>query len=207
MPARAPHPFWRVVSGAFIVASPFVLYFAVTRPAVETAAWIVVGWLLLRTIPAWLAAPREHAVAALRLPMVAVVCAVAGALSKERALLLLMPSLTQLGFAWVFGSTLRVGQMPLIERFARMQKAELDPRERAHCRFFTGVWALMMVVSALVGVALAAVAPTWMWAAFAGVGGYAFVAVLFAVEYLVRAFRFRHFGDNLLQRVLLRVMS
>ena len=207
MPERAPHPAWRVVSGVFIAASPFVLYFAVTRPQVETAGWIVVGWLLLRTVPAWLAAPREHARAALRLPLVAIVFALAGAITQERLLLLLMPSLTQLGFAWVFGSTLREGQMPLIERFARMQKAELDPEERAHCRFFTAVWAAMMVVSALVGVGLAAWAPAWMWALFAGIGGYAFVAVLFAVEYLVRAFRFRHFGDNVLQRVLLRVMS
>lgn len=207
MPARVPHPAWRVVSGVFIAASPFVLFYAVTRPAVETAGWIVVGWLLLRTLPAWLAAPREHARAALRLPLVAIVFALAGAITRERVLLLLMPSLTQLGFAWVFGSTLRAGQMPLIERFARMQKAELDIQERAHCRFFTGVWAVMMVLSALVGVALAAYAPTWIWAAFAGIGGYAFVAVLFAVEYLVRAFRFRHFGDNVLQRVLLRVMS
>lgn len=207
MSEPTPHPFWRVVSGAFIVASPFVLYFAVTRPDVGTAGWIVVGWLLVRTIPTWLAAPREHVRAALRLPLTAIVFALLGAISHERVLLLLMPSLTQLGFAWVFGSTLRAGQMPLIERFARMQKTELDASERAHCRFFTGVWASMLVVSALVGVVLAAAAPVWVWATFAGIGGYAFVAVLFAVEYLVRAFRFRHFGDNVLQRLLLRVMS
>jgi uncharacterized membrane protein len=153
-----------------------------------------------------LAAPREHVLAALRLPAVAIVFAVLGAVTRERVLLLLMPSLTQLGFAWVFLSTLRGRNMPLIERFARMQKAELDAQELAHCRFFTGVWGLGMVVSALVGVILALRAPTWVWAAFAGIGSYALVAVLFAVEYLVRAVRFRRYGDNALQRMLRRVM-
>lgn len=205
MPARTSHPLWRVVSGAFIAASPFVLYYAVTRDQLETSAWIIVGWLLVRTVPAVLAAPREHVRAALRLPLVALVFAVLGALTRERVLLLLMPSLTQLGFAWVFLSTLRVGRMPLIERFARMQKPELDPLECAHCRFFTGVWGLGMVLSAAVGVVLAVQAPMWVWAAFAGIGSYAFVAVLFAVEYLVRAVRFRRHGDNALQRTLRRI--
>ena len=204
---RTPHPFWRVVSGAFIAASPFVLYFAVTRERLELGAWIIVGWLLVRTVPAVLAAPRQHVRSALRLPGVAIAFALLGAVTHERLLLLLMPSLTQLGFAWVFCSTLRRGQMPLIERFARMQKATLDPEELAHCRFFTAVWGFSMIASAAVGVGLAAYAPTWLWAAFAGVGSYAFVAVLFGVEYLVRAVRFRRYGDNALQRMLLRLTS
>lgn len=206
MPARAPHSIWRIVSGLFIAASPFVLYYAVTRDQLETSAWIIVGWLLVRTVPAVLAAPREHVRAALRLPAVAIGFAVLGAVTHHRVLLLLMPSLTQAGFAWVFLGTLREGQMPLIERFARMQKAELDAHERAHCRLFTGVWGLGMVVSAIAGVGFALWAPTWMWAAFAGIGSYAFVAVLFGVEYLVRAVRFRRYGDNAMQRMLLRVM-
>lgn len=207
MPDRTPHPLWRVVHGAFIVASPFVLYIAVTRADLATAGWIVVAWIGVRTIPTWLAAPREHLRATLQLPLVALIFALLGALTAQRVLILLLPSLTQLGFAWVFGSSLRRGQTPLIERFARMQKADLDADECAHCRFFTGIWAGAMVLSAGVGVGLAALAPAWVWAAFAGIGSYAFVAVLFAVEYLVRAFRFRHFGDNVLQRLLLRVMS
>lgn len=206
MSARAPHPIWRIVSGLFVAASPFVLYYAITRDQLETGAWIIVGWLLVRTIPAVLAAPREHVLAALRLPAVAIVFAVLGAVTHHRVLLLLMPSLTQAGFAWVFLGSLRSGQMPLIERFARMQKPELGPYEQAHCRFFTAIWGFGMVLSAAVGVVLALFAPVWVWAAFAGIGSYAFVAVLFAVEYVVRAVRFRRFGDNAMQRMLLRVM-
>lgn len=199
--------FWRVVSAAFVVVSPLVLYVALTRMRLELAAWLIAGWFLLRMIPSWLAAPREHLREALRLPLCALVFAVLGAIAQNQLLLLAMPALTQLGFAWTFLSTLRAGQMPLLQRFAHMQKAHLDPDEIAHCRSFTWVWGLALILAAIASMLLAAFAPTWLWAAFAGAGAYAAIAVLFAVEYVVRSVRFRHHRDNVLQRALLRVWS
>jgi uncharacterized membrane protein len=196
---------WRAV---FVVLSPVVLYVAVTRLSVQKGAMLVVGWIALRTLPILYTSPRQHLRAALRLPAVAVAFAILGGVTDDRRLFLLMPSATQLGFAWTFGSTLRgEGKMPLVEHFARLQKKELTPEEVTYCRSVTWVWATAMVVSAVVGLVLAWFASPEVWTAFTGVGAYALIAGLFGIEYVFRSVRFRKLRSSWAERIFDRLLS
>ncbi len=191
--ARTP-----LASTALVVAiavSPAVLYFAVTRLSVRRAAFLVAGWVALRAIPSLLlAASREQAVAALRLPLAAIFFSLLGAIANDARLLLLLPSATQFGFASVFASSMRRPGVPLVETFARMQKSGLSDDEVRYCRAVTGVWAVYLTASGVAGLLLALLASPTIWAVFTGVGSYVLVAVLFAAEYVFRQIHFRPGG-------------
>lgn len=200
-------PFWaRLCAGlawVFAALSPFVLYFAVTLARIELAAAILLGFALLRAIPAVLGARREHRLAALRLPLVAIVSAGVGVVAQDHRALLALPSASQLGFGMVFLGSLR--GTPLVEHFARMKAPALGPAQRRYCRTVTVVWGVVLVAAALVGFALAAWAPLRVWAAFTGVGSYVLVGVVFSAEYLTRKLRFREYGESPIDRVLARL--
>jgi len=194
----------KVANVVFIAISPVVLYVAVTRFSVMKAALVIAGWITVRTIPAALSTvSREQLIAAIKLPLVAIAFSVLGALTNNRALLLLIPSATQLGFAWVFGSSLR-SKTPLVEQFARMQKADLSEEEVKYCRTVTWIWAIYLAACAAAGMVLAWVASPEIWALFTGVGAYVLVAALFAAEYAYRKLRFRNPEGSAVDRALAR---
>lgn len=188
----------------FVGLSPLVFYFAVRSSRIEEAALVLVGFAILRAIPAVLAARREHLVHALQLPVVAVISAGAGWLLHEPRALLVLPSASQMMFGAVFLVSLR--KVPLVENFARMQKSTLSEAERTYCRTVTLVWGLALCSAALFGLALAAWASLELWTAFTGVGSYVLVATLFSVEYVVRKVRFREYGTSMVDRLLSRVI-
>jgi len=61
----------RILSALFIAASPFVLYWTLTRHDVAVAALILIAWVLVRTIPIFLSAKKEQRLAAIQLPAIA----------------------------------------------------------------------------------------------------------------------------------------
>lgn len=196
--------FARAANVLAIAVSPVVLYLAVTRLSVKPAALLVAGWITLRTIPAVLAASREQMMAALKLPFVAIVFSLLGAVTDDARFLLLLPSATQLGFAGVFAASLRRPRVPLVEQFARMQKPDLPELEQRYCRTVTGVWAVYLAACAVLGLVLAWLASPAMWAIFTGAGSYVLVAALFAAEYAFRKVRFRSPEGSPLERTLYR---
>jgi uncharacterized membrane protein len=183
-----------------VVASPVVFYFAVTRARIGEGALFVLAYAALRAVPIFMAAKREQRWAALRLPLVALVSAAVGVFTGEARALLLLPSLSQAAFAGVFLSSLR--GMPLVEHFARMQKAHLAPEEIRYCRTVTIVWGVILSTAALVGLGLAAWGAIAVWTAFTAVGSYVLVGVVFGVEYVVRKIRFREYGSMPVDRIL-----
>jgi uncharacterized membrane protein len=194
----------RILQALFIALSPVVVYVAVARMPLARGAWLVVGWIALRALPVFFTTPRRHLLQALKLPALALAFALVGACTHDRWLLLLLPSATQLGFAWTFGASLRKGATPLVEHFARMQVADLTPEEIVYCRRVTWIWAVFLAANASAGIVLAWAASPEVWTAFTGVGVYVFVATLFAAEYTVRSVRFRARRVSLLQRLLFR---
>ena len=193
----------------FITVSPAVVYLAVTRLTVEAGAGVVAAWIALRVIPKLIISSREERMAVLKLPAVGILFAGLGAITNDRRLLLLLPSATQFGFAWVFASSLRrpasgEPSVPLVERFARMQKAVLTDEEVRYCRSVTVVWIVFLSASGVLGLLLAVLASPAVWAIFTGIGAYILVAALFGIEYAVRKVRFRSFQSSPLERVLFR---
>jgi uncharacterized membrane protein len=189
-----------VISALFLLASPWVLYWTLSQQRVELAAAVLLGWVIVRTIPVVLAARREQRRAALRLPAIAAVFALLGWISDNGTWLLVLPSATQATFGLAFLRSL--SGTPLVEHFARMVKPELTGPELAHCRRWTTVWGVYLIALAALGLCLAAWASLAVWTAYAGVASYALVGALFAVEYVVRKIRFRDYGRNPLDWLL-----
>ena len=190
----------KIISALFVVASPWVLYWTLSRQRVGVAALTLVGWVIVRTIPVLLSAKREQRAAALQLPAIALVFALLGWLFHTQTLLMVLPSATQGTFGLTFLRSL--SGTPLIEHFARMVKPELSVAEQAHCRAWTRVWGIYLLVLAAIGLGLARWATLTVWTAYVGVLSYVMVGVLFAIEYLVRKLRFRDYGRNPLDWML-----
>lgn len=193
----------RAISTVMAVLSPFALYWALTRGDASQGAAFIVVWVLLRSVSSIATVSRKQISAMLPLPVLGLLSALCGVITNEPRFLLLLPSLTQGSFALVFLFSLR--RTPLVEHFARMQKPDLPPPQVAYCRTVTLVWGVALLVATLVGIAMAFTVSLATWAVFTGVGSYAVVGALFAVEYVVRKFRFREYGRNPIDQVLKRI--
>lgn len=140
--------------------------------------------------------------------------------------LLIPPVVLNAFMAWVFGHTLARGEVPLIERIARVMQdpgAPLSADVVRYTRKVTLAWTLLFVVLTVVNLALALCAdpngllraagltPPFtvaleVWSLFANVLNYLFVGALFVLEYAWRQYRlpqtgYRNFLD-FTQRVL-----
>lgn len=189
-----------IISTLFILASPWVLYWTLSHQEVKVAAITLIGWVIVRAIPVLVSAKREHRVAALQLPAIALGFAILGWVSNNGTWLLVLPSATQATFGLAFLRSL--SGVPLIEHFARMMKPELSAPELAHCRRWTVIWGIYLLVLAALGLVLARWAALAVWTVYVGVVNYVLVGVLFAVEYLIRKIRFRDYGRNPLDWLL-----
>jgi uncharacterized membrane protein len=183
-----------ILSTLFLLASPFVLYWTLTHHDVAAAAAMLIGWVVVRTVPILLTAKPEQRRVALLLPLIALGFALLGWLLDDGVWLLVLPSATQATFALTFLRSL--SGTPLIEHFARMVKPELTAGERAHCRTWTKVWAIYLLVLAGIGLVLAAAASLRVWTLYVGVLNYVLIGALFAVEYVVRKISFRDYGGS-----------
>jgi len=165
-------------------ASPLVLYVAVRRGRAYEGALLLVAYAVVRAIPIALAATPSQRRVALRLPAVAVASAILGVVLDAPRALLVLPSASQLAFAATFFASLR--GTPLVESFARMKNPDLSPRQVAYCRTVTKVWGVVLVLSAVVGLTLAAFASLVVWTWYTSVGIYVVLGLVFAIEYAVR---------------------
>jgi uncharacterized membrane protein len=134
--------------------------------------------------------------------------------------LLIPPVVLNAFMAWVFGHTLARGQVPLIERLARVMRdpgTDLPTEVVRYTRRVTQAWTLLFVVLTAVNLALALCAnpqglllaagvqppftvPLELWSLFANVLNYVFVGALFVLEYAWRQHRlpqqgYRNFFD------------
>jgi uncharacterized membrane protein len=189
-----------VISALFVLASPWVLYWTLSQHQVGLAAGLLVGWVILRTIPIVIAARPEQRAAALKLPAIALLFAVLGVVSNNGTWLLVLPSATQASFGVVFLRSL--SGTPLIEHFARMIKPALGAGELAHCRRWTAIWGGYLFVLAALGLVLARWASLTVWTVYVGIVSYVLIAVLFAIEYVIRKIQFRDYGRNPLDWLL-----
>jgi len=192
-------------STVFMLTSPWVLYLTLAQDRIDLAALALAGWVILRTVPALATARRAQLLAAVRLPAIALAFALLGWIGHSRWMLLVLPSATQAAFGLTFLHSL--ASTPLVEHFARMVKPELSPAEVAHCRSWTRIWGIYLIVLAAVGLAFARFATLPVWTVYSGVVNYGLIGALYAVEYLIRKLRFRDYGQNPVDRLLGAVFS
>ncbi len=189
-----------VVGAAAMIAYPVVVYFGLTSFQPRMAA------LILLAIFAPLALLRLRHLDARAVSGVAWVPVLTAGLLVLSAVLdhagaaLVVPVAVNLTLLAVFGATLR-GPTPMIERFARLQEADLVGPELAWCRLWTWIWCGFFCLNATVALVLALIAPLTWWAAYNGIIAYVLMGALFAVEFVVRKRRFGGSGRGWLDHM------
>ena len=183
-----------------IVAYPVTVYFGVRWLGVRGGALLMLAF----HVPALVRTLVQNGRKALGLLgmglMVLTLCGLAAILEDTR-FMLAYPTLVNVALLGQFAWSLVKGP-PMVERFARLQVADLGPAELRYCRSVTGVWCLFFVVNGSIITALALAAPYEWWAAYASGLSYLLVGLLFTVEFVVRRLRFGRFSEGAADRFL-----
>jgi uncharacterized membrane protein len=182
-------PAMKTLIAVLLGASPVVLHLAIVWSSrsllvlflVMVATGLLAGLVRGRFSP-WAAALVALGAWAFALLDVGTAARIAGA----------WPILVYVAIAWVFGSSLRAGHMPLIERIARVvDHGDGMPAEIvAYTRFLTWMWTIAPLALALTSLVLAEFASREAWSLFSNVLSYVALAVLFLAEYPYRRWRY-----------------
>jgi uncharacterized membrane protein len=95
------------------------------------------------------------------------------------------PAVVNTMMACAFAASLHRG-MPVVERLARLQEPDLDARGVVYTRKVTKVWLLFFIANGLFAGYTAAFSSFEFWVLYNGLLSYLLIALLFAVEWLVR---------------------
>ena len=192
--APSAHPRARILLTLISVSYPPALYLCVTRWGIYAAAVVTVAAF----VPALLlhagrkGKDRRGGGVAARLYPVAVLLGLAALAmgTREPRYLMALPTLISFALLAVFGSSLRTGKVPVIERVARVRRRREDLADfvRSYCRRVTQVWCVFFLANGAVAGALAVWAPLAWWTLYTSLIAYLVMAALFGVERVVRSF-------------------
>lgn len=180
-----------IVNAILAVAYPVIVWIGLTRLGTRAVSVIVLALLVPMLAIRLRKADRATFWSIVRVPIAILVLVVLGAITQDQRFVLAMPVVINLVLLATFGETLRAGQTPIIERFARLAEPELSDAKKAHCRSWTQRWCVFFALNAAVALALGLFATPFVWAAYNGGIAYALIGVMFAIEYVSRKARFR----------------
>ncbi len=179
------------IFGALLtVAYPLAVYFGLSHFSVRAVGLLLLCLALPLLALRFRGTRREHLASILPVPISVIALIALSAILEDRRFMLALPVLISAALLVTFGASLSRG-MPMIERFARMQNPELPPSHAAHCRQVTWVWCVFFVVNGAIASFLAVRGPIEWWTLYSGLIAYVLMGALFAVEYIVRKYRFR----------------
>lgn len=178
-----------MIRALFSLLYPVTVYFALRWFEPRVIAVVLAIFLLLRwkrpAVQLLAGLPRvSHGIlTALLLLCLAVL------VGNNETLLRLYPAAINLGLLAMFGMTLWQPP-PMIERFARLQHADLPAEGVRYTRHVTHVWCLFFAGNGLVAAWTAIGASRETWALYNGFIAYLLMGMLFAGEWLLRRYRF-----------------
>lgn len=180
-----------ILGALLTVAYPLAIYFGLSRFSVRAVSLIALCLALPMLLLRMRGKKREHLSAILPVPITVLALIALSAILEDRRFMLALPVLISAALLVTFGASLRSG-VPMIERFARMQRPDLPPDHAEHCRQVTWVWCGFFVVNGAIASVLAIRGPLEWWTLYSGLIAYVLMGALFAAEYIVRKVRFRH---------------
>lgn len=195
--------FLAVLNTVLAVSYPAAVYFGLLHLSPRTLGCLLLGLLLPSLVLRMRGVPRDELWAVLKLPLALAALVAACAISGDPRFVLALPVLINVALLYGFASSLRT--VPMIERFARMQKAELSPAQLRYCRTVTLVWCVFFLVNAAVSAGLALWASVAAWTLYTGLVAYILMGSLGGTEYVIRKYRFREYGGGLHDRLLARL--
>jgi uncharacterized membrane protein len=202
-----------ILTAVLVVLYPIAIWIGLTHLSARAVGLWIVALLVPVALLRFRRASREDLGAALRVPLSILAVVSLSVVFDDPRFVLAMPVLINLVLLATFASTL-FGERTIIERFARMHRARLErtadvtlsSAEIAHCRQATWAWCAFFVLNAAAAAVLALVAPMVWWAAYTSGIAYALMGALYFAEYVVRQYRFRHYGSGLHDQLLSRIL-
>lgn len=166
--------------GLLSVLYPVILFFAL--PYFET--WqLAVGLLVLLTLRFF--SQRDKQSSDLALWLLAVLFCSYAAWYNEVDALRFYPVLINFVLLFWFAGSLRLPP-PVIERLARLQHPDLPPEGIRYTRKVTQVWCVFFLINGLAALYTALWCSMACWTLYNGVIAYVLMALLMAIEYLIR---------------------
>lgn len=185
------------------ITYPFAMYAALRFGAPRVAA---LGLLVL-IVPLAVMRLRRWNTAEVRgiagVPVLTAALLLVSAVLNSKGLVLIIPSVINVVLLVAFAGTLWSSR-PMVERFARLQDADLSPDEVTWCRLWTWLWIVFFGLNASIAGVLAAREALDAWAVYNGGIAYALMGAMFTVEFVVRKFRFGGTSDSWAGRWLQR---
>jgi uncharacterized membrane protein len=186
---------------------PAAVYYGLTRHSVRVVATVLLALFVFYAIARFVGARRDRELlrrTGVMIGTVTLLLALA-AIFNDRRFILSLPVLINLVLLWGFAGSLWT-PVPIVERFARLQIADLPAEEVVYCRRVTIVWSGFFVLNGSVAAATALFTPFSYWALYNGLIAYILIGILSATEYVLRKHLFRRFGDHLLDRLLKKIL-
>ncbi len=169
-------------------AYPLLVYYGITQSLIPKRLLLIVSFAMLLLV---IRTTSLSGAARIAQPMMLAGIAVASLLVDTDKVVLVLPVVINILLLIGFWASLH-SAMPIVERFARLQASHLGKEEIRYCRSVTVVWCVFFVANATGAALLAAFAPLSWWAWYTGVLSHLLVGSVFAIEYLVRIYRFPH---------------
>lgn len=184
-----------VLTGVLLVLYPVAVWVALHRWSPRAVGLLLVAALVPGLALRFRNAKREDLWAVLRVPLAILSLLLVAVAWNDPLSVLAVPVVINLVLLVTFGSTLRAGSVPMIERFARLQEGDgLSAAQVAHCRQMTWLWVSFFALNGAVAAALAFAGPVDWWAVYNGGIAYGLMGGLFVFEYVLRQYRFRQYG-------------
>ena len=195
-----------ILGGVFVVAYPFAVYFGLARWGLQTAGRLLIALAVAGAVLRLLSSKKTAWGPILRGPAMVVALVLSSLWLNDPRLMLALPTAINAVLLVSFGRSLR-GPTSMIERFALMVEPKLNSAQMAHCRSFTVAWMAFFAANGSLAGALAIWAPFQWWVVYTGAISYGLMGVMFAVEYLLRKYRFQQFSDLPHDRLLAVFLS
>lgn len=171
-----------------LLGYPLALHFALLSSKTDWALWLLGAVSLVQLLTTLSMAGTGKWIA--MVPAVILALCILGLLKGTLLALYLPPILISSGLLWLFASTLRQGQEPIITTIARVVFQETEPQQLHYTRRVTQLWSLFFLAMLIESVLLSMFAPLELWSLFTNILNYLLMALLFVLEFSYRRLRF-----------------
>lgn len=185
----------RILVALIGLGYPLLLYGLLTVLDARTLAILAAAIMLPRVALHWHEYRRDD-LGRFALPVgLGAAVMVLAATSNDRRVLLFVPALFNLGLLLGFARTLVQGPS-LVETVARLRREHLPEGAAAYCRRVTWIWCVFFTLNIVVSVWLVFFSTLARWTLYNGGIAYGLIGLLYGVERVYRAWRFRAYGDG-----------
>lgn len=183
----------RLLDAAVLLLYPLIVFAGLTYLGVRWTAIILLALTARRFIALLFTDRSTSRVATVQAALV--IAIIGGAAASGSALALrFTPFAVSLTFLAMFALSLQT--TPIIERFARLQRADLPPDHVKYCLELTKVWIAVLSVNSALLLFASLYGDATLWTVLVGPVSYGLLGTVFTLEYLFRKWRFQEFDER-----------